>query len=110
MIRISLGFSENDDDQFQAAAILKGLGRKKASYLTNLILADAQGNVEAKVKDSSLSEDKIKELIKQELASYFSQVFQGTQPSLNANQSAQKTAEKDFDADVDSMLDNLQNF
>lgn len=115
MIRIGLGFNENDDDQFQAAAILKGLGRHKASYLTSLILADSQKQ-ENNASNQNFDLDTIREVIREEIRNAGISSLKAPKSSknkaideeLSENQAEINT--NSSDENIDDLLDGLASF
>ena len=58
MNNINLGFNLNDPVQKEAYVILKGMGRRKAAYISELVVND----------DEKLTVEKIREVIREELS------------------------------------------
>ena len=70
MLRINLGFNEEDSKQYEAYMLLKAHNRKKAEYISDLIIADenrkaSEENVESEEKP--LSDTDIRKIVREEL-------------------------------------------
>ena len=70
MLRINLGFNEEDSKQYEAYMLLKAHNRKKAEYVSDLIIADenrkaSEENVESEEKP--LSDADIRKIVREEL-------------------------------------------
>ena len=70
MLRINLGFNEEDSKQYEAYMLLKARNRKKADYVSDLIIADENRKAEEEnptPKDQPLSDSDIRKIVREEL-------------------------------------------
>lgn len=105
MNNINLGFNLNDPVQKEAYVILKGMGRRKAAYISELVVND----------DEKLTVKKVREVIREELSKINIESQKTTKKSQKnpqkkeANDNADDFLGSDEDT-VNSLLSSMPGF
>lgn len=105
MNNINLGFNLNDPVQKEAYVILKGMGRRKAAYISELVVND----------DEKLTVEKVREVIREELSKINIESQKTTKKSQKnpqkkeANDNADDFLGSDEDT-VNSLLSSMPGF
>ena len=91
MNNINLGFNLNDPIQKEAYVILKGMGRRKAAYISELVVNDGE----------KLNEETLRKILKEELSNI---KVESQKPEKKSQKT--KAPKKEEDDNADSFLGN----